>query len=84
MWDYSAFPAWVSDEQRDAIEPALQDELQAWSDRVTHVMWGPNGPDAEGCDGPDDQVIAALDAEGRALAERLRQSTGWAIAYVPL
>ena len=84
MWDYGAFPAWVSEEQPGAIDPALQDLLQAWSDRVTNAMWGPNGPDAPAWDGPGDDVITALDAEGRSLAHRLAESVGWDIDYVPL
>lgn len=83
-WDYDAFPARVDAEQLDAIDPEFRRELQAWSDRVTAAMWGPHGPDAEGWDGPGAAVIAALDGEGRALAQRLHEMHGWEIEYVPI
>jgi hypothetical protein len=84
MWDYCAFLAWVSEERRDAIDPALREELQAWSDRLTDEVWGRNGPNADGWDGPGDEAVAALDGEGRVLAQRLHDNVGWDIEYVPL
>ena len=78
MWDYTAFPVW--DEGGAMVEPGslpvgegLRNDLQAWSDRMTDVMWGPRGPDDPTWDGPDDAALEALVAEGMALAERLQQ-----------
>jgi hypothetical protein len=84
MWDYGAFPVWIDAAQLNELDASFQRELQDWSDRVTTAMWGPHGPDAPGWDGPDDAVVQALDAEGRALAQRLHDTVGWQVEYEPL
>jgi hypothetical protein len=79
-WDYSAFPVWVETNDSGAehvtIDHELEQALQDWCDRVSDAMSGPHGPDAPGWDGPGDDVLAVLDAEGAALAIRFQQSLG--------
>jgi hypothetical protein len=79
-WDYEAYPVWVqsrdSGAQHVRLDPTLEHTLQEWSDRVTDAMSRPNGPDAPGWDGPSDEILAALDAEGAALAVRFQEALG--------
>lgn len=90
MWDYDAFPLWVDagwkgQASSDAVpvpEP-LKDRLQAWSDEMTALMWGPNGPDAPGWDGPNRDDLDRLNASGLHLAVRVREALdqSWKVLY---
>jgi hypothetical protein len=91
-WDYAAFPVWSGPDNTSgmdatrAIKPELRHELQDWCDRVSSAMWGPDGPEAPGWDGPGDEVVGALDTEGRALADRLQEALGptSVVEYLPI
>ena len=58
MWDYDAFPLWVSagplgqaSSSSVPLSTELSSNLAEWSDELTAVMWGPKGPDDSGWDG---------------------------------
>ena len=50
---------------------------------MASLMWGPNGPDARGWEGPDPVDLAAVNARGRALAVLVRGDLddSWAVTY---
>lgn len=90
MWDYDAFPLWVSggrvgqvSSRSVPVSDALAADLQAWSDEMTSLMWGPNGPDDPKWAGPDPAELAALNAAGQALARRVRAelTSEWNVTY---
>lgn len=91
MWDYDASPplwidtGWIGHASSDAvpIPDPLINELQNWSERMTTLMWGPNGPDARGWGGPDQAELERLNAEGLRLAVRMREALddSWSVTY---
>jgi CspA family cold shock protein len=81
-WDYGAYPVWTTPELDRTIDAGLRAKLQAWSDRVTDAMWGPDGPDAPGWEGPADAIVKQLDVEGRELADRVQEGLGPEISVV--
>lgn len=91
MWDYDASPplwidtGWIGQASSDALPiPDLpSSELQNWSERMTTLMWGPNGPDAPGWGGPDQAELERLNAEGLRLAVRVRAALddSWSVTY---
>ena len=89
MWDYDAFPVWVVDGPEGygpmvtdlPISNELRVDLQRWSDQMTALAWGEDGPDAPGAEDrviPPD-VLGAWDAEGDRLVERLSRELGDAV-----
>jgi hypothetical protein len=58
--------------ERLPVSAELKEDLQAWSDRMTDLMWGPRGPDDPDWTGPDSSDVEALEAEARALHDRLQ------------
>jgi hypothetical protein len=90
MWDYEALPLWVdtgwigqASSHAVPISKDLQDELQAWSDQISALMWGPKGPDAPGWDGPDRTDLERLNDDGLRLAVRVREAldNSWAVVF---
>lgn len=90
MWDHDAFPLWMdvgrigqTSSSRVPIPEPLKHELQAWSDEMTALMWGPNGPDAPGWDGPDRDDLERLNAAGWHLALLVRKALdqSWKVIY---
>lgn len=91
MWDYDASPplwtdtGWIGPAGSDAlpIPDLLSSELRNWSDRMTILMWGPDGPDAPGWGGPDKAELEQLNAEGLRLAVRVRDALddSWTVTY---
>ena len=71
MWDYDAFPLWVTagrlgqvSSQIVPVSADLSRRLQVRSDGLTTLMWGPNGPDARGWNGPDPHDLATANEKG--------------------
>jgi len=90
MWDHEAFPLWVTagrpgqaSSRGVPVSDDLARQLEAWSDELTSLMWGPNGPDARGWEGPDPDDLAAVNARGRALAILVRGELddSWDVTY---
>lgn len=79
MWDYDAFPLWVTagrlGQVSSQIVPASADlsrRLQVWSDELITPIWGPNRPDARGWNGPDPHHLATANEKGQKLADLVR------------
>ena len=90
MWDYGALPLWIDSgwagqASSDAlpIPERLRNDLQGWSDRMTALMWGPNGPDAPGWGGPNRGELEQLNADGLRMAVRVREELddSWSVTY---
>ncbi len=81
MWGYEAFPLWVdtgwigqASSHAVPFPEDLQDELQAWSDQMSALVWGPKGPDAPGWDGPNRSDLERLNDDGVRLAVRVQEA----------
>lgn len=69
--------------QAAPVSPDLSRQLQVWSDELTTLRWGPNGPDARGRNGPDPHDLATVNAKGRKLANLVRGELvdSWDVRY---
>lgn len=73
-WDFSAFPVWADTKAIERLSPGLTSDLQRWSDEMSTLLWGIDGPHLN--PKVDPVELDRLADEGRLLARRVRTALG--------